>query len=136
MLKEFKEFIARGSVIDLAVGMIMGSAFSAIVKSLVDDIISPFIGLLLGKADLSGLMWTIKAGELNADGDLVGAVIIKYGAFLQSIISFLIIAFVIFMVIKAINKLKRKEEVKEEEAVKGPSEVELLTEILNTLEKK
>ena len=136
MLKEFKEFISRGSVIDLAVGMIMGSAFSAIVKSLVDDIISPFIGLLLGKADLSGLMWTIKAGELNDDGDLVGAVIIKYGAFLQSIISFLIIAFVIFMVIKAINKLKRKEEVKEEEAVKGPSEVELLTEILNTLEKK
>ncbi len=135
MLKEFKEFISRGSVVDLAVGTVIGAAFGTIVKSFVDDIISPLIGLLTNKTDLSGLQWVISKGEM-IDGELVGASIVNYGSFIQAIINFLIIGFAIFMVIKAMNQFKRKEEKKEVVEEVKPSETELLSEILKTLKEK
>ena len=98
MWKEFKEFAARGNVVDLAVGVIIGGAFGKIVASLVDDVIMPIIGLILGGIDFSALEFQ------------VGEAAIKYGAFIQSIVDFVIIAFSIFFIIRAINKFKKKEE--------------------------
>ena len=124
MIKEFKEFISRGNVLDLAVGVIIGGAFNKIVSSLVDNILMPLIGLILGGVDFSSLSFKIKDAT------------IAYGLFIQNIVDFLIVAFTIFMVVKAVNKLMRKKE-KKEEAPKGPSEeVLLLTEIKNELVKQ
>lgn len=137
MLKEFKEFISRGNVIDLAVGTIIGAAFGQIVNSLVNDIVSPLLGLLTGKADFSSLVWVIKSGSKGADGEIVGRIAVNYGAFILAIMDFIIIAFAIFMVIKAINKFKRKEEVQEVKEEPKHSESELLLkEILVTLKEK
>ena len=111
MLKEFKEFMARGNVIDLAVAVIIGAAFGRLVTSLVEGIIMPPIGLLLGGADFSNLFIDL-SGERPAslaDAQLKGLPVIAYGAFLNDVISFLIIALVIFLIVKAINKLKRQE---------------------------
>lgn len=125
MIKEFKEFISRGNVIDLAVGVIMGSAFGKIVSSLVDDIIMPLVGGLIGGIDFNGL--SVKIGES----------VISYGNFIQNIVDFLIIAICIFLIIKAINKLSRKKkaEPKEEVVVKAENTV-LLEEIRDLLKKK
>lgn len=108
MLKEFKEFISKGSVMDLAVGVIIGGAFSKIVSSLVDDIIMPLIGLLLGGADISNYFVTLDGGKYAtlAEAQEAGAATLNYGLFLNRIIDFLIIAFVLFLVIKAINKAR------------------------------
>lgn len=125
MIKEFKEFISRGNVLDLAVGVIIGGAFNKIVTSLVDNILMPLIGLILGGIDFSSLSFKIKDAT------------IAYGLFIQNIVDFLIVAFTIFMVVKAVNKLMRKKEKKEEAAPAGPSEeVLLLTEIKNELVKQ
>lgn len=121
MLKEFKQFIARGNVIDLAVGVIIGAAFTAIVKSLVKNLINPLIGLFIGGIDLSNL--TLKVGEAN----------FKYGSFLNSIINFLIISFIVFLIVKAVNKFTKKEE---EEAPATPTEVDYLKEIRDLLKEK
>lgn len=121
MLKEFKQFIARGNVIDLAVGVIIGAAFTAIVQSLVKNLINPLIGLFIGGIDLSNL--TLKVGEAN----------FKYGSFLNSIINFLIISFIVFLIVKAVNKFTKKEE---EEAPATPTEVEYLKEIRDLLKEK
>jgi large conductance mechanosensitive channel len=102
MMKEFKEFIAKGNVVDLAVGVIIGGAFQAIVNSLVNDILMPIIGVITGGIDFSSL--SIKVGEAS----------INYGMFIQNIIYFLIVAWVIFLMVKAINKMRRKEEAEEE----------------------
>ena len=117
MLKEFKEFAMRGNVIDMAVGIVIGAAFGTIVKSLVSDIIMPPIGLLLGKVDFANLFTVLKQGEAVvgpyaslADAQAAGAVTINYGVFINTLISFIIIAFAIFMVIRSMNKLKKKEE--------------------------
>jgi len=117
MFKEFKEFAMRGNVIDMAVGIIIGAAFGTIVKSLVADIIMPPIGLLLGNVDFSNLFVVLKEGAAVAGPYLnlaaaqeAGAVTINYGVFINTVISFLIVAFAIFMVIRGINQLKRKEE--------------------------
>jgi large conductance mechanosensitive channel len=117
MWKEFKEFAMRGNVIDMAVGIIIGAAFGTIVKSLVSDIIMPPIGLLLGNVDFSNLFWTIRDGTIAAGpyatvdaAQKAGAVTLNYGIFINTVISFLIVAFAIFMIIKALNKLKRKQE--------------------------
>ena len=135
MLKEFKEFISRGSVVDLAVGTIIGAAFGKIVNSFVNDIVSPLIGLITGTADLSSLVWVIKP-EQTVDGEVIEAVAVNFGAFLLAVMDFIIIGFAIFMVIKAINKFKRKEE-EQEEVATAPSETEvLLAEILNELKEK
>ena len=116
MLKEFKEFAMKGNVVDMAVGLVVGAAFATIVKSLVADVIMPPIGLLLGGVDFSNLFAVIREGSAAgpfstlADAQKVGAVTINYGLFVNTIISFLIIAFSIFMVVMGLNNLKKKEE--------------------------
>jgi len=116
MFKEFKEFALRGSVMDMAIGIIIGAAFSPIVSSLVSDIIMPPIGLILGGVDFSNLFIIIKRGSTAgpfatlADAQKAGAVTMNYGVFINKIISFIIVAFAIFMVVKGMNSMKRKEE--------------------------
>lgn len=120
MIKEFKKFIARGNVIDLAVGIIIGGAFGKIVSSLVDNILMPLVGLLIGGIDFSGLSVTIKDSTIS------------YGLFIQNIVDFLIVAFCIFLVVKLINKLNPKKE----EAKKKAEELLVLEEIRDTLKKQ
>jgi large conductance mechanosensitive channel len=116
MLKEFKEFALRGNVVDMAVGIIIGAAFGTIVKSLVDDIIMPPIGMLLGNVDFANLLILLKAGSPAgpyaslADAKTAGAVTINYGVFINAIISFLIVAFVVFLLIRSMNRMKKEEE--------------------------
>jgi large conductance mechanosensitive channel len=116
MFKEFKEFAMKGNVVDMAVGIIIGAAFGSIVKSLVADVIMPPIGLLFGNVDFSNLFLVIKQGAVAgtfatlAEAQKAGAVTINYGMFINTIISFLIVAFAIFIIIKNLNALKRKEE--------------------------
>jgi large conductance mechanosensitive channel len=116
MLKEFKEFAMRGNVVDMAVGIIIGAAFGAIVQSLVADVIMPPIGLILGNVDFSNLFVVLKEGAAAApyaslaEAQKAGAVTINYGKFLNAVVSFVIVAFAVFMLIRAINQLKRKEE--------------------------
>lgn len=125
MLKEFKKFISRGNVIDLAVGVIIGGAFGKIVSSLVNDILMPFIGVILGGHDFSNLVLKINDST------------IAYGSFIQNIVDFVIIAFTIFVMIKVINKFKdKKEEEKKVEKPKKTNEEKLLEEIRNILKKK
>lgn len=118
MLKEFKDFAMRGNVVDMAVGIVIGAAFATIVKSLVADVIMPPIGLLLGGVDFSNLFAIIREGSVAgpfstlADAQKAGAVTINYGLFMNTVISFLIIAFAIFMVVKGMNSLKKQEEAK------------------------
>jgi len=115
MLKEFKEFALRGSVVDLAIGIVIGAAFGAIVKSLVDDIIMPPIGMLLGGIDFANLHIVIQEGAPPSpyatlvQAEEAGAVTINYGLFINTIISFIIIAFVVFLIVKAINRARQKE---------------------------
>jgi large conductance mechanosensitive channel len=104
MIKEFKEFAVKGNVVDMAVGIIIGAAFGTIVKSLVDDVIMPPIGLLLGKVDFSNLVITLKEGTADAP-----AVALRYGAFINTVISFLIVAIAVFFLVKGINQLKKQE---------------------------
>ncbi len=128
MWKEFKEFISRGNVIDLAVGVIIGGAFGKIISSMVDDIIMPPIGKLLAGIDFKSLKWTLSS-ETGADGK-VTEVAIKYGNFIQTAFEFLIIAFVIFMIVKAYNRVRAAAP------PPGPSPTEeLLTEIRDLLKK-
>jgi large conductance mechanosensitive channel len=129
MLQEFKEFAMKGNVVDMAVGIVIGTAFGKIVSSFVSDIIMPPIGAITGGVDFSELAWVIKEAAGEAE-----AVAINYGLFLSTLIDFIIIAFAIFMVIKAMNKMK-KEEPAQEEAPAGPTEVDLLTEIRDSLKK-
>lgn len=116
MLKEFKEFALRGNVVDMAVGIIIGAAFGTIVTSLVNDIIMPPIGLLLGGVNFADFFILLKAGSPAppyaslADAQAAGAVTINYGVFINVVISFLIVAFVVFLLIRSINRMKRKEE--------------------------
>jgi large conductance mechanosensitive channel len=116
MLKEFKEFVLRGNVVDMAVGIIIGAAFGAIVTSLVKDVIMPPIGLLLGSVDFANLFILLEEGSpvspyaTLADAQAAGAVTINYGLFINAVISFLIIALVIFFLIRNINRLRREEE--------------------------
>jgi large conductance mechanosensitive channel len=116
MFKEFKEFAMRGNVVDMAVGIIIGAAFGTIVKSLVEDVIMPPIGLLLGSVDFSDLFVTLKHGAVAGpyltlvDAKKAGAVTLSYGAFFNTIISFVIVAFSVFLLVKAMNTLKRKQE--------------------------
>lgn len=118
MLKEFKEFAMRGNVVDMAVGIIIGASFGGIVTSLVNDVIMPPIGLLLGKIDFSNLFLVLKEGKVPgpyeslAAAKTAGAVSLNYGIFVNTIISFLIVAFTVFLLIRYINKLKRPAEVK------------------------
>ena len=132
MLKEFKEFAMRGNVIDLAVGVIIGAAFGKIVSSLVNDVIMPPIGLLLGSVDFSNLFLNLH-GSYNTvkEAEAAGAPIVKYGVFINNVIDFVIVAFVIFLVVRTINQLKRKQDAA---PPPPPTTTEkLLTEIRDTL---
>ena len=139
MLKEFREFAVRGNVVDMAVGIIIGAAFGKIVDSLVKDVIMPPIGLLLGKVDFSNLFLVIKQGALAGPylsveaAQKAGAVTFNYGMFLNTVISFVIVAFAVFLLVRAINKLKRQEEAKPSAA--AAEEVLLLREIRDSLKK-
>jgi len=128
ILKEFKEFAMRGNVVDLAVAVIIGGAFGKIVTSFVNDVVMPPIGFLLGGVDFKNLAWEIKPAE----GD-VPAVLLKYGAFVNTIIDFVIIAFVIFIVIKALSSLKKTET--PPPPAEPTEEIKLLTEIRDLLKK-
>lgn len=118
MFKEFKEFAIKGNMVDMAVGIIIGAAFGSIVNSLVSDIIMPPIGLLLGNVDFSNLFLLLKEGKVAApyaslaDAKAAGAVTLNYGMFFDVVISFLIVAFAVFMLVRNINRLKRQEKVK------------------------
>lgn len=137
-INEFKEFAIRGNVIDLAIGVVIGGAFTAIVNSLVTDIITPFISLIANTSNLETLEYVLREAVVAADGTIITeAVIFRYGSFIDAIISFFIIALVIFMLIKTINKLNRKQEVEEEEAAPELSdEAILLQKIYETLQSK
>ena len=135
-LNEFKQFAMRGNVLDMAVGVIIGGAFGKIVSSLVDDIIMPPIGWLIGGVNFSDLRFTLPT--VKVAGEEFKAATINYGNFLQTCFDFLIVAFCIFMLIKVVNKLAKKEE-KQEEAPKAPepsAEEKLLTEIRDLLKNK
>ena len=130
-IAEFREFISRGSVMDLAVGVVVGSAFTAIVNSLVNDIIMPVIGLLFGGIDFSGLKIVIT----KASGDVAEAAI-YYGNFIQSVVNFLLISFVIFLMIKTINRFHRKKEAEPAVPAAPPEDVALLREIRDLLKEE
>ena len=143
MLSEFRNFIARGNVMDMAVGIIIGAAFTAIVTSLVNDLINPIIGLILGGIDFSS-MYFVMSGEVPAGVGLAaardaGAAIFAYGAFITAVINFLIIAWVVFMLVKGVNRVKQATEAEKAPAAPapdpGPSEKDILIEIRDALKK-
>ena len=132
MMTEFKEFAMRGNVVDLAVGVVIGAAFGKIVTALVDKVIMPPIGMLIGGVDFAKLAIVLKEATVDAAGNEVPAVVLGYGEFINAIIQFIIVAFPIFLVVKAINRMHRKPE----EAPAEPAEdVLLLREIRDSLKK-
>ena len=133
-LKEFKEFAMKGNLVDIAVGFVMGAAFKEVVSSFTGGIVSPLIGLLF-KADFNDLKYVITEGTPNETGEIVGEIAVLYGAFLTNVIDFIIVAFVMFLIVKGVNRMKRKEE-PAPEAPKGPTQEELLAEIRDLLKKQ
>ncbi|WNH47975.1 MULTISPECIES: large-conductance mechanosensitive channel protein MscL [Stenotrophomonas] len=130
MLTEFKEFAMRGNVIDLAVGVVIGAAFGKIVTALVEKIIMPPLGWLIGRVDFSEMAWTLAPARVAADGTEIPAVVIGYGDFLNTLVQFVIVAFAIFLLIKVINRIARKKEA----APAAPKEeILLLREIRDNL---
>lgn len=144
MLKEFKDFIAKGNVMDMAVGIIVGAAFTAIVKSMVADLINPIIGIFTGGLDFTN-RYVVISGEVAPGTSLeaareAGASLFAYGSFIMAVINFLIIAFVVFMLVRYVNKvkdaaMKQEEEAPAPEEPKGPTELEVLLEIRDSLKK-
>ena len=137
MWKEFREFIARGNVIDLAIGVIIGGAFTTIVNSLVTDIVMPILGVFTGRLDFSSLYINLSGQEFDslAAAEQAGAAVIKYGSFINSIINFLIIAYVIFLLVRAINRFNAQQEAAPAAAAEPSAEVKLLSEIRDLLKK-
>ena len=133
MLKEFKDFAMKGNLIDIAVGFVMGAAFKQVVTSFTGGIVSPLIGLLFN-TDLKDLKWIAKEGVLDDAGKVVGEVAVLYGDFLTNVIDFIIVAFVMFLIVKGVNANKKKE-VPAPAAPKGPSQEDLLAEIRDLLAK-
>ena len=134
MLKEFKEFALKGNLLDIAIGFVMGAAFKSVITSFTGGIVSPLIGMVL-KTDFKELKWIVKDGVANAEGVIEGQIAVLYGDFLTNVIDFILVAFIMFLIVKAVNKMK-KEEVEEAPAPSGPSQEELLTEIRDLLSKK
>ena len=134
MISEFKEFVSKGSMMDMATGIIIGAAVTAVVTSLVDDLIMPIISLFTGGIDFSNLFAVLGEGEYAtlAAAQEAGASVFAYGSFINALINFLIISFVIFMIIKAVNSMKRKEE---EKPAAPPEDIILLREIRDNLKK-
>lgn len=135
MFKEFKEFINRGNAVEMAVGLVMGAAFKAIVDSLVADIIMPLIGLLVGDMSLSDLKYVFKPAVMEAGEVIKPELALRYGNLIQMIINFILIAFCIFLMVKGINKLHRKAEA-EPEPEEKPDDIALLEEIRDLLSEK
>lgn len=137
MLEEFKKFAMRGNVVDMAVGIIIGAAFGKIVSSLVNDVIMPPIGMIMGNVDFSQLFINLSGEEYAtlAAAQEAGAATINYGTFINTVLDFVIVAFAIFMVIRGMNKMKKKEEEKPAEPPKPSDEVLLLQEIRDALKK-
>ena len=137
MIKEFKDFIAKGNVMDMAVGIIIGAAFTAIVTSLVGDLINPIISLFMGGIDFASQYTLLGEGEFAsmAAAEEAGAAVFAWGRFIMAIINFFIIAFVVFLLVKAVNKFKKAEEPAPEPAPAGPTQEELLADILKALKK-
>ncbi len=142
LLTEFRDFILKGNMLYMAVGIVIGAAFSTLVKSLVDNVIMPPIGLLMGGVDFADKIWTLQAAEVGADGEVVKeAVTINYGQFINDIIALVIVGFCIFMLVKFYNESKKKFEKKQEEAPEATdppigNEEKLLTEIRDLLAKQ
>lgn len=135
MISEFKEFAMRGNVIDLAVGVVIGAAFGKIVTALVDKVIMPPIGLLVGGVDFSKWAWTLKEATVDAAGNTVPAVVIGIGEFLNTVIQFVIVAFAIFLLVKVVNRLARKKEEAPAAPAAPSEEVVLLREIRDSLKR-
>jgi large conductance mechanosensitive channel len=133
MLKEFRDFAMRGNVVDLAIGVIIGAAFGTIVSSLVDDVIMPPIGMLLAGIDFSTLQWVLQPAQTLADGTEKAAVAINYGKFINAVIKFIIVAWVLFMIVRAMNSMKKAEAAAPPPP--PPEEVTLLREIRDSLKK-
>ena len=135
MMSEFKEFAVKGNAVDMAVGIIIGGAFGKIVSSLVNDVIMPPIGQALGGVDFTSLYFTLGNATFDslAAAEEAGAAVVKYGLFIQTIIDFLIIAFVIFMMVRAMNNLRKEEEEAPAPPPEPSDEVKLLTEIRDSL---
>ncbi|MGC9374394.1 MAG: large-conductance mechanosensitive channel protein MscL [Bacteroidales bacterium] len=135
--QEFKEFAVRGNMIDMAVGIIIGTAFGRIITSLVEDVIMPPFGFLLGKFNFATLTFVLKEAEYDAAGKLINpAINVNYGNFIQVLLNFLIIAFAIFFIVKVINIIRRKAEDTENKTVPTPKDIELLSEIRDLLKNK
>lgn len=135
IMSEFKEFASKGNVVDLAVGVVIGGAFGKIVGSFVNDVLMPPIGILLGGMDFKSISLTLKAAVMEGDKIVTPAVTMNVGNFIQTVVDFLIIAFAIFMMVKAINKMKRKQEEAPVAPPEPSDEVKLLTEIRDALRK-
>lgn len=138
MIKEFRDFIARGNVVDMAVGIIIGAAFTAIVNSMVADLINPIIGVITGGIDFSNLFVNLGSGDYAslAAAKAAGAPVFAYGSFITAVINFLIIAFVVFLLVKAVNKVKdAAQQNAAEAAAAAPSELDVLLEIRDALKK-
>lgn len=133
-LKEFKDFAMKGNLVDIAVGFVMGAAFKEVVTSFTGGIISPLIGLIF-ESDFKDLKYVITEGVANADGVVEGEVAVLWGAFLTHVIDFVIVAFVMFMIVKGVNAMKKKEEEAAPAPPAGPSQEELLAEIRDLLKK-
>ena len=139
LLNEFKEFAMRGNVLDMAVGVVIGTAFGKITTSLVNDVFMPLIGLIIGGIDLGQLNIVLKPETVNAAGETVAAVTLGIGTFLSTIIDFILVAFVIFLMVKAINQLPqlgKQNEEEEPEEEPAPTSEELLTEIRDLLKEQ
>ena len=134
ILNEFKQFASKGNVVDMAVGIIIGAAFGKIVASLVNDVIMPPLGLAIGGVDFTDLKIILKQAAIDANGNAINAVTLNYGAFIQTAFDFLILAFAVFMMIKAMNNFKKKEEASPAPAAPSKEET-LLTEIRDLLKK-
>ena len=132
--KQFKEFAVKGNVLDLAVGVIIGAAFGKIVSSFISDVVMPPMGILVGGVDVKHLNFVLKEASIDANGAVVEAVTLNYGMFIQNVVDFTFIAFVIFVAIKGIHTLKKKEEAPEEKPEATPTE-KLLEEIRDLLKK-
>ncbi|MCE2869037.1 MAG: large-conductance mechanosensitive channel protein MscL [Gammaproteobacteria bacterium] len=137
IISEFKEFALRGNVIDLAVGVVIGGAFGKIVTSLVNDLIMPSVSVLISSADFKSLSAVLRPATIGADGkETMPVILLNYGAFIQTIVDFTIIAFVIFIAIKAINRIRRQQQPEAPVPVEPSEEVKLLTEIRDALKKQ
>lgn len=133
MIKEFKDFAMKGNLVDIAVGFVMGAAFKEVVTAFTGGIVSPLIGMIFN-ADFKDLKLKLKDGVANAEGVIENEIFLEYGVFLTNVIDFLIVAFVMFMIVKGVNALKRKEE-ETPAAPAGPTQEELLSEIRDLLKK-